>query len=114
MINFYTNLIKEFSYGLIINISKYYIFLKNYNRIFNLSIFLLLMLNIVSCFIDESQTNFTDESQSLIIAEIGQNHDGSLGMAHLYIDACADIGVNAIKFQTHIASEESSFDDVFV
>ena len=55
----------------------------------------------------------TTESQSLIIAEIGQNHDGSLGMAHSYIDACADIGVNAIKFQTHIASEESSYDDQF-
>lgn len=55
----------------------------------------------------------TTESQALIIAEIAQNHDGSLGMAHSYIDACADIGVNAIKFQTHIASEESSFDDQF-
>ena len=55
----------------------------------------------------------TTESKSLIIAEIGQNHDGSLGMAHSYIDACADIGVNAIKFQTHIASEESSYDDLF-
>ena len=53
------------------------------------------------------------ESKSLIIAEIAQNHDGSLGMAHAYIDACADVGVNAIKFQTHIASEESSFDDEF-
>ena len=52
------------------------------------------------------------ESKSLIIAEIAQNHDGSLGMAHAYIDACADV-VNAIKFQTHIASEESSFDDEF-
>ena len=53
------------------------------------------------------------ESKSLIIAEIAQNHDGSLGMAHAYIDACSEIGVNAIKFQTHIASEESSFDDEF-
>jgi len=59
------------------------------------------------------QEILTNEMQSLIIAEIAQNHDGSLGMAHSYIDACADIGVHAIKFQTHIASEESSFDDKF-
>ena len=43
-----------------------------------------------------------------IIAEIGQNHDGSLGMAHAFIDAVAKTGADAIKFQTHIASEEST------
>ncbi len=43
-----------------------------------------------------------------IIAEIAQAHDGSLGNAHAYIDACADAGVDAVKFQTHIASEEST------
>lgn len=43
-----------------------------------------------------------------IIAEIGQAHDGSLGIAHSYIDAMAQAGVNAIKFQTHIAEAESS------
>lgn len=42
------------------------------------------------------------------IAEIGQAHDGSLGMLHAYIDAVAATGVNAIKFQTHIADAESS------
>lgn len=44
----------------------------------------------------------------LIIAEIGQAHDGSLGMAHAYIDAVAKSGCHAIKFQTHIAEAESS------
>lgn len=44
----------------------------------------------------------------LIIAEIGQAHDGSLGMAHSYIDALKDTGVDIIKFQTHIAEAESS------
>ena len=44
----------------------------------------------------------------LIIGEIAQAHDGSLGMAHAYIDAVADSGAHAVKFQTHIADQESS------
>lgn len=44
----------------------------------------------------------------MIIAEIAQAHDGSLGTAHAYIDALAGTGVDAIKFQTHIAEAESS------
>ena len=43
-----------------------------------------------------------------IIAEIGQAHEGSLGIAHSYIDLLADSGVNVVKFQTHIAEAESS------
>ena len=43
-----------------------------------------------------------------VIAEIGQNHDGSLGAAHAYIDAVARAGADAVKFQTHIASAEST------
>jgi len=43
-----------------------------------------------------------------IIAEVGQAHDGSLGIAHSYIDALANTGVHAVKFQTHIADAESS------
>ncbi len=45
---------------------------------------------------------------SLIIAEIAQAHDGSLGLAHAYIDAVARAGADAVKFQTHIAAAESS------
>ncbi len=44
----------------------------------------------------------------MIIAEIAQAHDGSLGILHSYIDALASTGVNAIKLQTHIADAESS------
>ncbi len=47
-------------------------------------------------------------NKTFIIAEIGQAHDGSLGLLHSYIDAVAQTGVNAIKFQTHIAEAESS------
>jgi N-acetylneuraminate synthase len=43
-----------------------------------------------------------------LIAEIAQAHDGSLGILHSYIDAVAQTGVQAIKFQTHIAAAESS------
>ncbi len=48
-----------------------------------------------------------------IIAEIAQAHDGSLGMAHAYIDAVAKTGCHAIKFQTHIAEAESSVHEPF-
>lgn len=48
-----------------------------------------------------------------IIAEIGQAHDGSLGILHSYIDAIATTGVDAIKFQTHIAEAESSSAEPF-
>lgn len=48
-----------------------------------------------------------------LIAEVAQAHDGSLGMAHAYIDAAAEIGVDAVKFQTHIASSESSREEQF-
>lgn len=43
-----------------------------------------------------------------IIAEIAQAHDGSLGILHSYIDALKDSGIDAIKFQCHIAAAESS------
>lgn len=48
-----------------------------------------------------------------LIAEIAQAHDGSLGIAHSYIDAVAEAGVDAIKFQTHIAEAESTLEDKF-
>ena len=44
----------------------------------------------------------------LIVAEVAQAHDGSLGMAHAYIEAAASAGADAVKFQTHIASAEST------
>jgi len=42
------------------------------------------------------------------IAEIGQAHDGSLGLAHSYLDALKNSGVTDVKFQIHFAEAESS------
>lgn len=52
-----------------------------------------------------------NKKNCFIVAEVAQAHDGSLGMAHAYIDAVSKTGVDAIKFQTHIAQAESSFDE---
>lgn len=49
----------------------------------------------------------------LIIAEIGQAHEGSLGLALSYIDALSEAGVDAVKFQVHIAAAESSIHEPF-
>lgn len=48
-----------------------------------------------------------------IIAEIGQAHEGSLGILYSYIDALATTGVDAVKFQLHIAEAESSLQEPF-
>jgi N-acetylneuraminate synthase len=42
----------------------------------------------------------------LVIAEIGNNHDGSIRQAERLIDAAAEAGADAVKFQTHIAEAE--------
>lgn len=62
--------------------------------------------------------NFLKRLQSkkkpaFIIAEIGQNHNGSIKLAHEYIDRVSLAGADAIKFQTHYADEESTYDDKF-
>ena len=49
-----------------------------------------------------------NKDEVLIIGEIAQAHDGSLGFAHAYIDAVADAGADVVKFQTHIAASEST------
>jgi len=50
----------------------------------------------------------SEHSSCLIVAEVAQAHDGSLGMAHAFIDAIANAGADAVKFQTHIAASEST------
>lgn len=50
---------------------------------------------------------------AFLIAEVAQTHDGSLGLAHAFVDAAAECGADAIKFQTHIANAESTLDEEF-
>jgi N-acetylneuraminate synthase len=47
-------------------------------------------------------------SGCIVIGEVAQTHDGSLGLAHSFVDAIADAGADAVKFQTHIAAAEST------
>ena len=44
----------------------------------------------------------------LIVAEVAQAHDGSLGTANAYIDRADDACADAVKFQTQIAAAEST------
>lgn len=51
------------------------------------------------------------EKVCMIIGEVAQTHDGSLGQAHAFIEAIANAGADAVKFQTHIARAESTPDE---
>jgi N,N'-diacetyllegionaminate synthase len=54
-----------------------------------------------------------DGHKPFVIAEVAQSHDGSIGLAHAFIDLAAECGADAIKFQTHIAAAESTLDETF-
>jgi N,N'-diacetyllegionaminate synthase len=56
---------------------------------------------------------YLKNSSPYLIAEIGQAHEGSLGILYSYIDAIAQTGVDAVKFQMHIAEAESSEHEPF-
>ena len=43
-----------------------------------------------------------------IIAEIGNTHEGSLGLAKKFAESAVNCGADAIKFQTHIFTAEST------
>lgn len=53
----------------------------------------------------------SEPGKCLLIGEVAQTHDGSLGIAHAFIDAIADAGADGVKFQTHIAEEESTTEE---
>ena len=65
----------------------------------------------ISELFEKEQSNYF--KKTYIIAEVAQMHDGSLGQAHAFIDALANVGIDAVKFQTHIAQEESSPNEPF-
>ena len=46
-----------------------------------------------------------------IVGEVAQAHDGSLGTAHAFVDAIADAGADAVKFQLHLPASESTRDE---
>ena len=51
--------------------------------------------------------NKYNKNRTRIIAEIGNTHEGSLGLAKCFIKTAAECGVDAVKFQTHIFDAES-------
>src|SRR5574341_2081932 len=50
-----------------------------------------------------------DGAPALIVAEVGLAHDGSLVAAHSYIDAVAEAGADAVKFQCHTGDPVSEW-----
>jgi sialic acid synthase len=54
---------------------------------------------------------YIDKNTAIVIAEVGQNHQGSLDLAREYIKVFAGLGADAIKFQTrcnkYLFSEEA-------
>ena len=53
------------------------------------------------------KNNNLDIFEELIIAEVGSVHDGSFGNACKLIELASSSGANIVKFQTHIASNET-------
>ena len=56
---------------------------------------------------------YESTGRTFIVAEIAQAHDGSVGILHSLIEAAAATGVDAVKFQVHIAEAESSMLEPF-
>ncbi len=48
---------------------------------------------------------FKDRTKSLIIAEVGNNHEGDMGAARELVDRAAETGADAVKFQTFITEK---------
>jgi len=48
-----------------------------------------------------------------LIVEVGNSHEGSLGIAMSFVDMIASTGAKSVKFQMHIAEFESRHDEPF-
>ena len=56
--------------------------------------------------------DYKKKGKTYIIAEIGQAHDGSLGILHSLIKAISLLGIDAVKFQVFNLNEIAKIDDV--
>ena len=52
-------------------------------------------------------------SPTLIVAEVAQAHEGSVGMAHAFVDAAAQAKADAVKFQVHFAEQSRRSTNLF-
>ncbi|WP_299367879.1 N-acetylneuraminate synthase [Winogradskyella sp.] len=59
-------------------------------------------------FIEISGRKIGSDYPPLVIAEIGINHEGSLGVAKQMVDAAYRAGAEVVKHQTHIVEDEMS------
>jgi N-acetylneuraminate synthase len=59
-------------------------------------------------FISIASRKIGQDYPPLVIAEIGINHGGSLGVAKQMVDAAHSAGVEVVKHQTHIVDDEMS------
>ena len=59
---------------------------------------------------EKMKIDFKDKNKIYIIAEIGMTHDGSLGLASKLTESAIKSGANIIKYQWHIAEEETTED----
>jgi N,N'-diacetyllegionaminate synthase len=57
--------------------------------------------------------NIKNQTKSYLVAEVAQAHDGSIGFAHSFIYLAKSVGADAVKFQCHIAKEETTAQDKF-
>ena len=55
--------------------------------------------------------NFDTDKKILVVAEIGNNHEGNIQLAEELVSKAVDTGVDAIKFQTFITEEYVSHKD---
>jgi len=55
----------------------------------------------------------TNNTKPFLIAEVAQSHSGNIKNVYNYINKLSKIGIDAIKFQTHIAEHESTYDEKF-
>ena len=62
---------------------------------------------------DRSFTEALESGGCILVGEVAMAHDGSLGLAHAFIDAIARAGARAVKFQTHLAASEATAAEPF-